>query len=442
MKRVNIFGLLTAIFFSMFFVVIFAIYLQELTAQETKPAGQSERQGDRRSRGGEGRGGEGRGGEGRGGFGELDDKPVPPPAQVAPLSTDERKIKLKAATEKAISFLREKQAENGSWAASPRSGIGPTAVILTGLLNSGVKVDEPVIKKGLAFLEAAIKTDGGIYSSAHFQNYETSVATLAFATANKLIKSEGGVKAPYDELLAGAQKALLGQQYVEGRNIDKDDPRYGGLGYGGDTRPDLSNTQFFLDALKATGKNADDPAIQKALVFVSRNQNLESEHNKLPFAAKNQDGGFIYTSTTGSSSAGKTESGGLRSYASMTYAGLKSMIYAGLTKEDKRVKAAYEWITKNYSVVENPGMGQRGLFYYYHTMAKALGVIGDNEIVDASGKKHDWKAELTDQLIASQKANGSWINEAAPQWMENDPHLVTGFVLLVLAECKSTDANK
>ncbi|MDR2761899.1 MAG: terpene cyclase/mutase family protein [Planctomycetaceae bacterium] len=370
-----------------------------------------------------------------------DEKPIPPPAQVAPLSVEERQSKLKIANEKAISFLRNKQAENGSWAASPRSGIGPTAVILTGLLNGGVKPDDPVIKKGLTFLEASIKKDGGIYSSAHFQNYETSVATLAFATADKLIKASGK-KSPYDELLANAQKALIGQQYVEGRNVEKDDSRYGGLGYGGDTRPDLSNTQFFLDALKATGKNSDDPAIQKALVFVSRNQNLESEHNKLPFASKNQDGGFIYTSTTGSSSAGTTESGGLRSYASMTYAGLKSMIYAGLTKEDKRVKAAYDWITKNYSVVENPGMGQRGLFYYYHTMSKALGVMDEKEIVDAKGKKHDWKAELTDQLLASQKSDGSWINEASPQWMENDPHLVTGFVLIVLAECEKTNANK
>lgn len=427
MKRVNIFKLFVAVFF----VVVFAINLQELIADETRPSGQP----DRRVERGEGHGG-------RGGFGELDAKPIPAPAKVVPLSADERKSKLKNATEKAIAFLRSTQSEKGSWAASPRSGIGPTAVIVAGLLNNGVKVDDPMIKKGLTFLEASINKDGGIYTSPHFQNYETSVATLAFAAANKLFKAEGNTKAPYDVLLANAQKALIGQQYAESHNVNKDDPRYGGLGYGGNTRPDLSNTQFFLDALKATGKNSDDPAIQKALIFVSRNQNLESEHNKLTFASKNPDGGFIYTSTTGSSSAGTTANGGLRSYGSMTYAGLKSMIYAGLTKEDKRVKAAYEWITKNYSVVENPGMDQRGLFYYYHTMAKALSVIGDKVIVEPSGKKHDWRVELIDQLLSYQNADGSWINEKSPLWMENDPHLVTGFVLLVLAECASLDAIK
>ncbi|MDR1384316.1 MAG: hypothetical protein LBJ67_10825 [Planctomycetaceae bacterium] len=431
MGRLNVFGLLSAALLSLVLIMFFAVCLPESFAQDAGGE-RGGRQGNRgEDRGGRGFGGEGRGGRGVGGG---EEKEVAAPVQVSPLTADERKGKLKTANEKAIAFLRKSQAENGSWAASPRSGIGPTAVILAGLMNAGVKADDIVVKKGLVFLEAAIKKDGGIYSSAHFQNYETSVAVLAFAAADKLLKADGG-KSPYGDLLTGARKALVGQQYAEGREVNKDDPRYGGLGYGGDTRPDLSNTQFFLDALNATGKKSDDPAIQKALVFVSRNQNLESEHNKLPFASKNQDGGFIYTSTTGSSSAGTTADGGLRSYGSMTYAGLKSMIYAGLTKEDKRVKAAYDWITKNYTVVENPGMGQRGLFYYYHTMAKSLAVVGDKEIVDTSGKKHVWANELADQLLSYQKADGSWTNEASPQWMENDPNLVTGFVLIVLSEC-------
>ena len=61
----------------------------------------------------------------------------------------------------------------------------------------------------------------------------------------------------------------------------------------------------------------------------------------------------------------------------MTYAGLKSMIYAGVKKDDPRVKAAYEWVQKHYTLDENPGMGGNGLYYYYHTFAKALDAIGD-----------------------------------------------------------------
>ena len=68
------------------------------------------------------------------------------------------------------------------------------------------------------------------------------------------------------------------------------------MGYGAKSKnPDLSNTAFLIDALKAAGNGPDDEAMKKALVFVSRCQNLESEYNTTPNAAKVNDGGFYYT---------------------------------------------------------------------------------------------------------------------------------------------------
>jgi squalene-hopene/tetraprenyl-beta-curcumene cyclase len=201
----------------------------------------------------------------------------------------------------------------------------------------------------------------------------------------------------------------------------------------------MSNMQFFLDALKANGAKTDDPAIQKALIFVSRCQNFESEHNRMPFLAQNAgglDGGFIYYNQPDlDAGQGAREVEGLRSYAGMTYAGLKSMIYAGLTKEDKRVKAALDWIAKNYSVKENPGRGTAGLYYYYQTMAKTLELQKLVDFEDAEGKKHNWRADLLEHLIQAQKENGSWVNDNS-QYMENDANLVTGFALLALALCQ------
>ena len=63
----------------------------------------------------------------------------------------------------------------------------------------------------------------------------------------------------------------------------------------------------------------------------------------------------------------------------MTYAGLKSFLYAGLKKDDMRVKAAMDWIKRHYDLTENPGVGKQGLFYYYHVFAKALAVYGDGD---------------------------------------------------------------
>jgi squalene-hopene/tetraprenyl-beta-curcumene cyclase len=125
----------------------------------------------------------------------------------------------------------------------------------------------------------------------------------------------------------------------------------------------------------------------------------------------------------------------LRSYASMTYAGLKSMLYAGLKPEDPRVKAALNWLRKNYTLKQNPGMDQQGLYYYYHTMARALKTLGQDEFVEENGTKHDWRKEIVAELKSRQKEDGSWVNEQ-PRWMEGDANLVTSYALMTLAQCK------
>ncbi len=116
--------------------------------------------------------------------------------------------------------------------------------------------------------------------------------------------------------------------------------------------------------------------------------------------------------------AGKTENGGLRSYASMTYAGLKSMIFAGVDKSDERVKAAAKFLEANYSLDSNPGMGTSGLFYYYHTMAKALHAMGVDEFKTIEGTKA-WRTDLLLALVGS-KGRRLLINLDA-RWMEGAP---------------------
>jgi len=121
----------------------------------------------------------------------------------------------------------------------------------------------------------------------------------------------------------------------------------------------------------------------------------------------------------------------------MTYAGLKSMIYARLSRNDPRVAAAWNWVCRHWSVTENPGIGQQGLFYYYLTMARALNAVGQDVIVDADGARHDWRMELTGQLLKVQRADGSWANENG-RWMEQIPELVTAYGILALEHCART----
>jgi squalene-hopene/tetraprenyl-beta-curcumene cyclase len=119
----------------------------------------------------------------------------------------------------------------------------------------------------------------------------------------------------------------------------------------------------------------------------------------------------------------------------MTYAGLKSMLYAGVKADDQRVQAALGWLRKHYTFDENPNMGEAGLYYYYHTLAKALDAVGEEKFTDAAGKEHDWKAELTAAIAQRQQADGSWVN-ATSRWMEGDANLVTAYALLALSYCK------
>ncbi len=333
---------------------------------------------------------------------------------------------LKSMREKAVNFLKTTQSDDGSWTTKNQPGV--TAMVCMGLESAGVKGDDPVLRKGIKYLLSFSQKDGGIYHPENnHKNYETSLTLLALAGANSGKQDESVIK--------DAEKFLRSLQWDETKDIDKSNLNYGGAGYCGSSRSDLSNTAFMLDALKAAGVKPDDPAMQRAMVFVSRCQNLESEFNTTEFATKINDGGFFYTPAAGGSSqAGKTPDGGLRSYASMTYAGLKSMLYAGLTKDDPRVKAATTWIRKFYSVEENPGLGQPGLFYYYHVFAKTLSTLDVDLFEDAKGEKHDWRKELTAALAKRQKDNGSWVN-SADRWMEGDPNLATAFCLTALQYC-------
>lgn len=348
-------------------------------------------------------------------------------------STKVDTAKLNDSINRAADFLKQAQANDGSFSAS--SGPGVTAIVGAALLRSGRTPQDPVVAKALKYLETNLHDDGGIYQKGgNHKNYETCLAIACFHEANK--------SHHYDKLLANAEKFVKNEQWDEGEGKDSSDLSYGGAGYGSASRPDLSNTAFLIDALHAVGRGKDDPAMQKALIFVSRCQNLESDKNTSPFAAKVNDGGFYYTVAAGGGSpAGNTPEGGLRSYGSMTYSGLKSMIYAGVSRDDPRVKAAYQWIQNHYSLDENPGMGVNGLYYYYHTFAKALAAIGDQNLIDDKGKSHDWRAEIVARLIDTQNPDGSWVNKA-PRWLEGDPNLVTAYGLMSLSYCRAPADNK
>src|SRR3569623_853747 len=121
-------------------------------------------------------------------------------------------------------------------------------------------------EKALNYLRTS-QPDGGSYSpKTNFRNYETCIVLLALKEAN----SDG----KFTKTIANADKFLRKEQIDEDDDTKKSDAAYGGAGYGPKSRPDLSNTQFLLDALQAAGAKPEAPAVQKALIVVSRSQSL------------------------------------------------------------------------------------------------------------------------------------------------------------------------
>jgi squalene-hopene/tetraprenyl-beta-curcumene cyclase len=334
----------------------------------------------------------------------------------------ESKKQATGAVNKGLAFLKSIQEEDGSWGKYPAI----TALAVSAFLRNGrTEAKEPAVAKGIQYIIHSAKPNGAIYSDADpataLPNYNTALCLMALALNRNPL---------YLPIVRKAQKYLEDSQFDEGEGKALDDPMYGGIGYGSKPdRPDLSNLQMALEALKESGVSQSSPVWKKAILFLQRVQNRKESNDQAWVQTIKNDGGFIYDSKGRSFSE---SDGKPLSYGSMTYAGLKSYLYAGVDKNDPRAKAAWDWIRGNYSVTEHPGMGDKSLYYYYHVLAKTLRVYGVENFEDTQGKRHTWAQELIAQLVKSQRPDGSWVNANGRFW-EDRPALVTSYTLLALS---------
>jgi squalene-hopene/tetraprenyl-beta-curcumene cyclase len=357
-------------------------------------------------------------------------------------------IRSQTDTEKrAIGYLLAHQADNGAWLQ--QVGPGVTALIARGFVQGGKSADDPIIKNAMNYIESTRQSDGGFYSQGQ-PTYHTAIVLSLLA---KLPSSQYGeqIKKAQDFLKLVQSGSPQNSKDDQGKTIKKEHAWYGGWGYGGgEGRPDMSNSHFVIEALRDSGVPANDPAIQNALVFLSRMQS--SEQNDLPWSKGRADGGFIYAMGWNaqhdfygqSSVADHADRDGnmvLTTYGSMTYAGLKSLIYCDLKHDDPRVQSVLKWVGNNWTLETNPGTGNAsGLFYYYLTFASGLSAYGEDGIVDAKGVRHDWRKEYEEHLKSIQHPDGSFANSTADRWMEQVPELATAYVVLGLQAARQKSA--
>ena len=311
-------------------------------------------------------------------------------------------------------YLRQQQGADGIWEKHP----GITGMAVTALLRmpgTTPAAQMPVAGKSLDALAKLAKPDGGIYEKM-IPHYITAVSVMAFVAGGR----------PQDKPLIEKGRRYLAEHLLdEGEGVAPSDKFYGGLGYGGTSdggRADIISLEYGLRAMKEAETPASDPAWDKAIKFLQRTQN-NSETNDQQWATN--DGGFVYY--PGFSQI----PGGTQSYGSATYAGVMSYTWANLKKTDPRTQSALKWIRNNYTVDENPGLGQKTLYYYYMVFAKALQASSENDIVDAKGVRHNWREELARKLVSLQHTEGYWVNTDKAE-MQDNKVLVTSFTMMAI----------
>jgi squalene-hopene/tetraprenyl-beta-curcumene cyclase len=362
-------------------------------------------------------------------------------AATAPARHASLKQEIALAYQRGLTFLRSQQnPQTGQWGTDE-------PVAFTGLIASCFLMDpnrspsDPApgeAERAISFLLQHVQEDGGIYLKAR-ANYNTALALMAMLMLPKLEN---------EEVMLRARRFLVSRQMDLDEPGQNDNPLDGGIGYGDEkgNHADLSNTHFVMEALHYAealladkgdaAKNEPQLNFGAAIAFIERCQN-RPESNKASWVSTDPKdaGGFVYGPGETRGEEFQTTDGrtALRSYGSISYAGLLSFIYAGLDRDDPRVKAALDWLSKNYTLEENPGLGAQGKFYYFHTMAKALNAAQIDLLQTADGKTIDWRKQLAEKLLNIQRGDGAWLNDEAGRWMEGDPVLTTGYILMALA---------
>jgi squalene-hopene/tetraprenyl-beta-curcumene cyclase len=340
-----------------------------------------------------------------------------------------------------VEWLEQNQQENGCWSSPAFPAV--TGLAVSAILRSpGATGDahRGTVTRGLDFILSCVQDDGGIYQHVEgvkgggLPNYNTAICLMALLDA---------ADPKHDDVVARARAFLINAQH-QGEDVFR-----GGMGYDQEAdRPyaDLSNTVFALEAVRRTealegireGSNRLD--WEGAIAFVSRCQHLrETNDADWVSEASGERGGFVYHPIKSQAGAAESSDGDatyLRSYGSMTYAGLLSFMYADVERDDPRVLAAVDWVTRHWTLDENPGMGPQGLYFNYHTMAKALGAFGQEILVLPGGKTTAWRPALIEKLVVLQRIDpktglGYWQNDNN-RWWENDANLVTSYTLLAL----------
>ena len=341
----------------------------------------------------------------------------------------------RAAMAKGAAWLAAQQQADGHWALADSPAL--TGLAMWALQQTDPAAHKSAIDRALVFVLTSVQEDGSIWRQPAVQRKGGGLANYNTAICMSALHALG--RPELVPVIQNARTYLAKMQYADGGAYG------GGMGYDADQgRPytDLSNSYMAYEAmrltqdvedLRAAGEPKADLDWKAAQEFLAQVQNLKGV-NTNSYVSEDADnqGGFAYSPGAGASVTNADGKVTLRSYGSMTYAGLLALIYAQVDAQDVRVQSAKDWASRHWSLDENPGMGPEGLYYFFNVLTKSLAAAGAETLTLPDGRTIAWRAEVARKLIALQKPDGFWVNDAN-RWWEADPNLVTSYVLLALA---------
>jgi squalene-hopene/tetraprenyl-beta-curcumene cyclase len=361
-------------------------------------------------------------------------KPVSLTSTQTPAGTLDTSIanEVKASINRSVDWLLTQQGTNGAWSDNKYPAL--TAFAVQALAMSGREDAKPAIDRGVAYIKSCVQSNGAIcvdvkgVKGGGLANYNTAICI----TALNNIKDQSLVP-----IIQNGRKFIAGSQHFG------DDDYSGGFGYDRDTKrayTDLLNTYYstvamretaHVEDLRAPGEKRVDIDWTETVKYVERLQNK-------PAAGTNDAGGMFYNPSDPKAGSFTNKEGVVvfRSYGSMTYAGLLALIYANVSRDDVRVKSAFDWASRHWSLEENPGAGTEGLFFFYNVLTKSLAAYGQDGISLPDGRTISWRTEVARKLLKTQTidaktGHGFWKNETGRYW-EANPVLVTCYSLIAL----------
>ena len=373
---------------------------------------------------------------------------LPASAEIQPGLIESLQHESQAAIARGSDWLLKQQQPDGHWSSPNFPAL--TALPLWALCRAPCS-DTQALDRAVNFILTCVHPDGSIFrepaeerKGGGLPNYNTAICMVALhATGRPELRP----------IILRARDYMAKNQHLTG-----DDMYYGGFGYDpatGRAYTDLSNSYLAYEAMKLTEDVEDfrpngEPKTRidwdAAIQYLEKVQN-DPAVNQQAWVATDPDeqGGFVYRPDQ--TRAGiVTDSNGIvrfRSMPGMSYAGLLSYIYAKVSRDDPRVRATINWIKNHFNLNQSSrdpaksadGRDQEGLFYMYNVMSKGLDAYGVDVFTPDNGPAYNWRAALTERLLADQKINpdgtGYWINPVSRYW-EGDPILVTSYALLAL----------